>query len=207
MGNNTAAATRVRPSNTIRLVAVLLAVLLVSVVVVQRSQSAFSGTTSYGNGTLGTSTVSLSNTSAQAFDIGDMIPGDTVVRCVDVRYDGSTTGARLGSVRSFGSDNVATGSLGDYLDIKGEMGPVGSTCASNTTWAGGQWLGKMSDQFAAHGTYANAYDTAWRPAATGESRPFRFTVTLPAATGNEAQGKTAKPVITWEIRTAAGTTR
>lgn len=194
---------RFSPATLFRILAVALALVLVCAVTLQRSQSAFSGQTKMGGATVGAGQVSLTNTATQGFDVLDAIPGDSVVRCVDVRYTGTVTGDRLSAVKLFTTDAGSTG-LEDYLVVRADMGPVGSSCASNPTWTTSSSPGNLKSELTDHSTYATGQDTGWVPGAN-ETRPFRLTATLPANTPNEAQGKAAKVAVTWEVRTVDGT--
>lgn len=195
------------PAGVIRFVAVLIGVLLVSVITLQRSQSAFSGTTTYGDGdVIQAATVTLTSSATGRLDVANMVPGDTITRCVNVVYDGTATATQLDSVRLFAA-NGSGDVLGDSLGITIDMGAVGDTCASlgaATQVVSPQTVTALSS---AHGTYASAIDSGWTPSAKGQTRPFRFTLTLSNTTPNELQGKSAKLLFTWEVHTSPGTAR
>ncbi|WP_226346719.1 hypothetical protein [Agilicoccus flavus] len=201
--------TRIRttsPATLIRVLVVVLAMLAVSAMTLQRSQSAFSGTTTYGDsGSVGAARVSLGSKADRPLDVSDLVPGDTIVRCVDVTYDGTATADQLDSLRLYGAD-PSGGALGQYLGLVVEAGADGTTCASTGTWSTAM-SGKLNAVLGAQSTYGTAANTGWTPAAAGAKRPFRFTVTLDSSTPNEAQGTAAKPMFTWEIRTRPGTSR
>lgn len=195
------------PAGLIRIVAVVVAVLLVSVITLQRSQSAFSGTTSYGDAdVMQAATVKLSSAATGRLDVQNMVPGDSITRCVNVTYDGTATAQQLDSVRLFAADRSGD-ALGDSLGLTVDMGAVGDTCQSlgaTTAVVPSQTVSALSG---AHGTYASAIDSGWTPSATGQTRPFRFTLTLSDTTPNELQGASAKLLFTWEVHTAPGTSR
>lgn len=196
------------PATAIRVTVVVAAMLAVTAATLGRSHSAFSGTTSYGerDNLIQSATVGLGKEAEKTFEVNNMVPGDTIVRCVDVTYNGTATAERLESVRVFGAE-TSGGGLTEFVSFKAGIGNAGKTCASpDTVWSEIK-QDKMATVFANHSTYATAYDSTWTPSATGEKRAFRFTVTMPDSTGNEAQGKSATPTITWEIHTKNGTQR
>lgn len=113
------------PATVIRVLAFIVAMLLVSAATLQRSQRAFSGRTTYGDGaTSETATVSLTSASATEFDVRNLVPGDSMTRCVDVTYSGSAKGDQLSSIQMMVSGE-STPSLADHLTIQGQMGVTG----------------------------------------------------------------------------------
>lgn len=188
-----------------RVAAVGIGMLAVVAATLQHSQSAFSGTTTQGGGAQTAATVKLESGAKQDFAVAGLIPGDTLTRCVDVTYTGDATGDRLQSMRLYSTGDG--GSLADYLTVRGAMGGVGSTCANPGSLTNAMTDMEIDKFVKTHPEYDKGIDLGWTPAKTGETRAFQFVFTLPESTPNDAQGLTARPSVTWEIRSAAGTAR
>ena len=112
-------------SGTVRVVAFSAAMLLLTMLVVTRSQAAFTASTSNtGNGfTAGDLSLFDDDNGTAMFNATGMVPGATVTECITVTYDGDVTPA---PVRLYGT---GTGALAQYLDLTIEVGTGGSSAS------------------------------------------------------------------------------
>lgn len=188
-----------------RTLGVVLAILLVSMLVIQRSQSAFSSSTENSGNQLGAGAIHLTDDDADSalFDVPTMNVGQTETKCIVVTYQGDL-GASA-PVRMYGgyADSADAGTtvetgLGDYLDLSVQVGTAGSTCASftpETTFGGtdlNTWISASSD-------YASGASTGWQPTAgAAQNRAIKISLTL--QDDNLAQGLTVEPKFTWEVK-------
>ena len=124
-----------------------------------------------------------------------LAPGTVLERCIDVTYAGN---ADPQPVMLYAAG--ASGDLARYLDLSIEVGPsTGDTFGSCAGFSPDRTLytGTLAGFAAAHPDYAGAVPT-WDPAAGGESRSFRFRISVqddPAASG-----ATATFGFSWEAR-------
>jgi hypothetical protein len=205
---------RLRAADAVRIAAVLLAVSVSALLMVARSDAAFTTRTENAANALRTGGVQLidnDNTTAM-FDVSHMVPGQTERRCIKVTYTGTLPQDKLTPVRV----HVASpGTLGPYLVAAVEMGTEGSDAFDRTSNAtscatfGGTVTNLYSDPatmtqsldlaslVTTHGTYANGMGTAWIPDGDGDARWFR--VTFRVKDDNLAQDKVATPEFTWEL--------
>jgi hypothetical protein len=181
-----------------RLLAGVLALAVMSVLVLTGSRAAFTDTSVNAGNTWETGVISLTNDrepSSIMFAVGDMQPGQSDVRCIAVTYTGPYT-ADVGLYATVG------GSLAPFLTIGVEMGQGGSgsqDCEADFTGASLVSTTTLS-AFGAYDSWTNAIEAFSAPTGT-TTRTFRFTVTLPADAGNDAQGKSASATFTWEAHT------
>lgn len=185
---------RLNPARTARVGAVVMATLLASVVVTQRSSSAFSASTDQ-DVSVGASTMKLTASDTTPFQVANMVPGESASKCVEVTYTGSAPQSKLTEVKLYGT---SSGDLAP-LDATVSMGPAGSTCPSPTGAKSIGGTGKLPGLNALT-NFDTGLGTGWTPEANGSKRAFVLKVTLPAATGNEAQGKSAAARLTWEVQ-------
>ena len=153
--------------------------------------------------TFGTGSVKISDNIAGTTALTgftNMKPGDVSASCVDVSHTG-TSPAQVKLYRS----STSTGTGGTYLNLTVTRGtlppPVGTTasCSGFTPAASGAQVytgdfGALPTTFAA-GTVLSDAGSPWPG---GESRAYRFTVTLDndLAAANQSYGTT----LTWEAR-------
>jgi len=133
------------------------------------------------------------------FSISNMVPGDSVTRCIAVTYQGTI--ANPDDVRLYSGGLTDSGNLASDLDLVVEEGSGGdfSTCAGfsptativSTTVAGFD---------AANTGYATGAGV-WDPSGTPETRTYRFTISLSAAAANSSQGQSVTGLtFTWEVQ-------
>lgn len=178
-----------------RLAMALLGVVAATALIANGSRAAFSDTTDNPANNWAAGTVVLTDDDTAAmFNASDLAPGDSVVNCIAVTYQGSLVPA---NVRLYGT---ATGSLGAYLDLTVDIGTGGGfgDCtgfaeSSSTTL----FTGTLSEFATAHTNFGDGL-AGWSPAATPESRTYRFTVSV--QDNNKAQGLDATATFTWEAQ-------
>lgn len=188
---------------------------LMSWLVVQRSESAFTATTGNTANNLTTGSVILADNDGGSalFNVNGILPAQVETRCIEVTYSGSITPTvpiRIYGGYADGPDAGTTveSTLAPYLALTIEMGAAATTCASigspttifNASLPGAS-TGMLDAFTTTNSTYASGLSTGWTP--TGGSstmRPFRITMTL--SNDNNAQNKAAEPAFTWEARSA-----
>ncbi len=181
-------------SGTVRVVAFSAAMLLLTMLVVTRSQAAFTASTSNNANGFTSARLALTDDDANTamFNATGMVPGTPVVECITVTYSGDLTPV---PVRLYGT---SSGALAPQLDLTVEVGTGGSSAscagfASPTT----VYSGTLSGFSTAHGTWSNGA-AAFTASGTPMSRTFRFTATV--QNDDTAQGKSATAAFTWETQ-------
>ena len=155
------------------------------------ARSAYSASTATSGSTVTAGTVALEDDddSSALYSIAGMKPGDSVERCLRVRYTGS-----LGATVALSTPSTP-GAAGAYVRVRIEAGSRtgGATFPSCTGFSAGPQLftGTLDAFAAAHGTSGTPLDTApsgkttW---AAGDEVVYRFTISLPSATPDAARG-------------------
>ncbi len=186
------------------------ALLLVAMLVVRTSQAAFVATTTNEGNSFNAGSVTLTDDDAgnAMFEVTGMVPGEDVVECIEVSYEGSFTQpqeVRLysgGYAQVLGPESGSQG-LGDYLLLTVEVGDGGEfeDCGGFTPATGPPIVAAETlADFGAATDYAGGVDT-WTPSSTGDSRTFRFTVELAEDTPDTEQGAgVSDAVFVWEVR-------
>ena len=176
-----------------RIVACLLALVLAAAAgwTAGAARSAFSASTATSGSTVTAGTVDLEDDddTTALYSISGMKPGDSVQRCLRVRYTGSLGGSVAISTPS------TPGAAGAYVRVRIEAGrrTGGATFPSCTgfTADASLFLGTLDAFAAAHGTAGTPLGTvpfgktAW---AAGDAVVYRFTVSLPSTTSDAARG-------------------
>jgi len=183
-----------RLRKSLQVVVALIALLLVGVVTVDRSQAAFSDTTSNTTNSFNAGTVVLTDDDAATalFTASGMSPGSPVVECIELTYSGSITPA---DIRMYGTD---TGVLSQYLDLTIEVG-TGGTFGDCTLFAPATtiYTGTLDNFTATHTAWATGLAT-FTAAANPTLQVLRFTVDV--QDNNAAQGQSATAGFTWEAQ-------
>ena len=178
----------------LRLGAVLGAFVLMSALVVTGSRAAFFDTTDNAANSWAAGTVIITDddTGSAMFSVSDMAPTQSVVNCIVLTYSGSLTPA---DVVVYGTSG---GSLDAYLDMTIEEGSGGSfgSCVGFIP-ASTIFTNTLANFSATHTNFGNGL-TGWSPAATPESKTYRFTLTL--QDNNLAQGLSTTGTFTWEAQ-------
>jgi hypothetical protein len=181
-------------SGTVRVVAFSAAMLLLTMLVVTRSQAAFTATTS--NPTNGFTAAKLAladdDASTAMFNATGMVPGASVTKCITVTYSGDFTPS---PVKLYGT---TSGSLAPYLDTTIEIGSGGSSSScTGFTPSSTLYSGTLSNFGATYTNWATGR-AAWTASGTPQSRTFRFTVVV--QDNDAAQGLNASAGFTWETQ-------
>jgi hypothetical protein len=178
----------------VRLTAVATALLMLTVLIVNRSEAAFSATTDNTTNTFATGSVVLTDDDGGSamFTAASMTPGTPVVECITVTYSGTLTPA---DIRMYGTSG---GTLAPYLDAGVEVGTGGSfgdcsTFVSSSTL----YTGTLSGFSTTHTNWATGLAT-FTAAANPTSRTLRFTFDV--QNDPLAQGKTATADFTFEAQ-------
>ncbi len=163
------------------------------------SYSAFSATTSNptNNWTAGTVALTDSDAGTALFTATNLKPGATAAKCITV----TSSGSLASTVKLYGTDYATTKDLAGNLNLKVEEG-TGSTsadCASFTAGGGAAIFDGTLTSFATKTSFATGVGT-WAPAAGTQTKSYRVTYTLSAATPDTAQGGTAQVGLTWEAQ-------
>ncbi len=129
-----------------------------------------------------------------------MSPGDSTINCILVTYQGSI--ADPASVELYSSGYTDSSDLANWLNVTIEEGTGGSfgSCSAfvldNTIETG--------DDLIAFDTAHTDYTTGagvWDPSGTPESKTYRFTFALDAATPDTEEGASVTALgFTWEVR-------
>lgn len=183
-------------SGTVRVVAFSAAMLLLTMLVVTRSQAAFTASTSNPTSgfTAGKLQLSDDDSNVAMFNATKMVPGSGVVECIAVTYSGDVTPS---PVEIYGT---SSGALAPYLDLKVEVGTGGSAAnCSGFTPSSTLYTGTLDAFSTAHSNWGNG-QAAFVAASTPFTRTFRFTATVQDT--DAAQNLTANAGFTWETRSA-----
>ena len=181
-------------SGTVRVVAFSAAMLLLTMLVVTRSQAAFTATTSNPTSGFTAGRLGLADDDANTamFNAVGMVPGSSVTKCITVTYNGDVTPA---PVRLYGT---SAGALAPYLNLTVEVGTGGSFAnCSGFTPSSTLWSGTLSGFSSTHTNWANGR-AAFTAAATPTSRTFRFTAVVQDT--DAAQSLNATAAFTWETQ-------
>ena len=186
----------------VRLLVVLVALAIATLLVSRGSRAAFVATTDNTASTLGAGTVALSDndTGSVLFNVTNLFPGETVENCIVVTYNGTI--ANPSGVKLYSGGYTDLNSLDAWLNIVIDEGTGGTynNCtgfASPTTIETG---GDLAAFAAAHTNYTNGAGV-WDPAGTPEVKTYRFRFTLDAATPTGQQGNSVTALaFTWEIQ-------
>lgn len=189
-------------SVAIQLSAFALTFILVAILVVTSSRAAFVAQNDNTTNQVTAAAIDLADndsTTAMFPDVTGLMPGTTVYSCIDVTYSGTIDPL---PVKLYAS-GVPTGTLAAYLDLTVEVGADTAdafrACTNFTPTGPAVYTGTLSGFATTHGTYA-AGATTWDPSVTGETRTFRFGLTVQDDAA--AEGLTSTFGFSWETRTS-----
>jgi hypothetical protein len=174
--------------STARAFAAAISALLIATLVVNRSSDALTAEGTAAASTISSGTISLTDDDEgrALFDLSAMAPGRPVIRCLEVRYDGSILPVDLVMKAE------ANGTLADYLDVTVDEGSGGSfeTCEGfsiiRPVFAG--TLGELA---------ADDWIPLGRMVNTGDVRHYRIRMALQDTT--DALGQSATADFIWEV--------
>ena len=180
------------------LTAMLAPALVVGLLTVSGSRSAFNATFESKNSGWEAGTVALSGApSSVLFNVSNLKPGSTETRCLNVTY----TGSLPADVRLYGTTG---GALAPYLKLvvhagSGAQGGPGASCTN--VIADGAAL--HDNTLAAFGAARTNYTTG-AVGSTGTTkdsvRSYRLVASLPSDVSGDAAGKSASASSTWEAQ-------
>lgn len=189
-------------SRLVQLGVAALAFVAVAVLVTTSSRAAFVAQNDNVGNTVTSATIDLIDDDATAamFSVTDLMPGVAQTRCITVEYAGNVDPTPVRLYRT----SAPTGNLAPYLNLTVEVGAAISTSFSGCSGfspTATEYTGTL-DGFATTRTgYADAAaETTWNPAANGEKRTFRFTVSVQDVAAAEAKSTTFG--FSWETRTS-----
>lgn len=186
-------------------VGTIAALALVSMFVLRTSSAVFTAQTVNSGNSLRAADVALSDnrTGTVLFNVADLNQTDSVSRCIQVSYDGSTF--PTAGVKVYSGGFTDSGTLGDHLNVAILQGATGSTCTSTTVLAGSttQIVSRrtLSTFGATASNYAAGFGT-WSPVAAPVDtvRAYLITIDLDTATPNNIGGQTVSALrFTWEV--------
>ncbi len=189
-------------SRLVQLGAAALSFVVVAVMVTTSSRAAFVAQNDNAGNTVSSATIDLTDNDGTAamFNLSGLLPGVSHTRCITVAYAGNVDPTPVRLYRA----SVPTDDLAPYLDLTVEVGPEIATAFSGCTGftpTATEYNGTL-DAFATTRTgYGDAAaKTTWDPAANGEKRTFRFTVSVQNVAA--AEGKRTTFGFSWETRTS-----
>lgn len=165
------------------------------------SDAAFTASTTNGVNTFAAGTLALGDNDAGnvLFDLPQIVPGDTLTRCIRIVYNGDVTTSH---VRLFASSGSATLGLDGYLDITVTAGSTPGTPAfpdctgfvpSATVFA--------TDTLNVFRTNVASFAAGvgdWVPSGAGQSRDYMFTYAFQSGAPSNLMGASATVTFTWE---------
>lgn len=184
----------------VSLASVLTGVLSSGAMVWTASEAAFSATTTnpVNAWTAGIVTLTDDDSGAATFTATGLKLGNTGTKCIKVTYGGNIAS---GDVKIYSA--APTGTLGGYLTMTVEMGPVAGsgsfTDCTGFTVSATPINAVLLSTVGTKTDYSTGYSTGWSPTA-GQARVFRFTYTLSSATPDSQQGATCTMPFTWETQ-------
>jgi len=189
-------------AGTYRVIAGVVSLLLVSALIVTTSRAAFSDTTDNTSNSFTAGNVDLSDddSGATRFTVTDMVPGDTITRCIVVTYGGSVDPS---VVNMYSGGFVDSGDFGDYLNVTVDEGD-GGTYADCTGFTeddvGAEFAGTLTSFDATHTSYATGFGE-WDPSAAAQFKTYQITVELDASTPDAEQDESVTALnFTWEVQ-------
>ena len=195
-------------NRTHRVLLTLLVIGLVGAVAGFGTFSAFSSTTSNdGNSfSAGSVTISDNDSNSAMYTVSNAKPGDSATSCITVSYGGSLAA----NVKLYTASTI--GSLGSHLTLTITQGTgtvsFGSACTNFTPDGSGAQIynGTLSNFAATYSNYASGLSLTNASASTtwsnGDSRVYKFQITLPSSDTTGSGLNTGSHSYTWEAQNA-----
>ena len=200
------------PTTTRKVLAAIVAFLLVSLAIIRTSEAAFTAETTNPDNEFATAFIDLetederplfgdtAGTPAALFDGLGLVPNQQIEGCLDVDYTGDD------NLDALNIENVVFDVTGATDDLAGELTVTVDRLDSCT---GGTSQGTIVNAVALD-SISNV-DTGWEPAGATDSRGFRFTIDVGVAgdpdnpgDGGVLPGMTAEGIdLTWSVATTA----
>jgi hypothetical protein len=184
----------------LQLAAVALSFILIALLVVTSSRAAFVAQNENVTNQVTAASVDLTdNDSTTAmFNVTSLIPLTNEDRCIDVTYSGSVNPTAV----LLYINAAPTGTLAPYLNLTIDIGTdTADPFRTCTTFVSSATLysGTLADFATNRSSYATGLST-WDPAGGGETRTFRFRVSV--QNDPAAEGLTTTFGFSWETRTS-----
>jgi hypothetical protein len=190
-----------------RLLAGVVSLAVMSVLVITGSRAAFTDSTENRGNYWNTGGIELTDDApadSVMYEIDDMKPGQSDIRCIAVTYLGDYDA----DVKLYSEVSSEGQSLAAYLDIEVEVGEGGAWgddsngCDGFTADDGPPLVDSTLAWFGtAHSEWSNgALAFTPEPSEEPTTKTFRFTVSL-VDDDNEAQNRDATAEFTWEVQT------
>ena len=186
----------------VRLLVVLAALAIATLLVSRGSRAAFVATTDNTANSLGAGTVTLSDDDSASvlFNVTNLYPGETVENCIVVTYAGTIPDPS--GVKLYSGGYTDGNSLDDWLNININEGTGGvfNNCTGFSVTNNIETGGDLAAFALAHSNYGNGAGV-WDPSGTPESVTYRIQFTLDAATPTGQQGNAVTALaFTWEVQ-------
>jgi hypothetical protein len=191
-------------SRVFQLAAFALSFILIAVLVVTSSRAAFVAQNDNIANTVSSAAIDLTDNDADGamFNSVGLMPGTNVEKCIDVTYAGNIDPQLV----KIYATAAPTGTLATYLDLTVDVGDdttdAFGTCTDFGLGAGGStnvYTGTLGAFATAHPDYASGRSTTWDPTGNGQTRTFRFTLSVQDVAA--AEGLTTTFGFSWETRT------
>jgi hypothetical protein len=190
----------------LQLGAVALSFILIALLVVTSSRAAFVAQNDNVTNQVTAAAVDLTdNDSGNAMfaNVTGLMPGTSVTKCIDVTYTGTVDPL---PVKIYATTPPTGTGLQTYLNLTVDVGDdtadAFGTC-TNFGLVGGStnvYTGTLQGFATAHPDYANGRATTWDPTGTGQTKTFRFTISV--QDNPAAEGLTSTFGFSWETRTS-----
>ena len=174
--------------------------IVIALLVVTSSRAAFVAQNDNTANQVTSASIALADNDAgvSMFNVSNLLPSAPQTRCIDVTYTGSANPMPV----LLYATAAPTGTLAPYLNLSIEVGtdatPAFGDCTGFSPSAT-VYSGTLQSFATTHGSYATGW-TTWDPAVTGETRTFRFVLTVQDVTA--AAGRTTTFGFSWETRTS-----
>ena len=187
----------------LQVAAFALSFIVVALLVVTSSRAAFVAQNDNVSNQVTAASVELADNdlTAAMFNSTGLVPGTNVDKCIDVTYTGNVDPL---PVRLYATA-APTGGLASYLNLTVDMGDNTSDAFGVCTTFGNSgsvtnvYTGTLAGFASAYPNYGTSAST-WDPAGTGETRTFRFRVSV--QDNALAEGQTSTFGFSWETRTS-----
>lgn len=187
----------VSKANVVKTLAVPFALLASGGLVYQSSYAAFSGTTTNPANSWAAGQVVLTDddSGAAMFTATKLKPGSTAQKCIVV----SSTSTVASTLKLYTSAVTTTNALSTYLNLTVEEGTGGSfgSCTGFTA-AATDFTGTLANLGTTATGYASGVGSFALTGTPTETRSYRFTYSVDAATPNSVQNGTAAATFIWE---------
>ncbi len=180
----------------------LLSFLLVGFLVITGSRAAFTDNTGNTGNSFTAGDVDLvdDDSGSVMFTVTNMEPGDSLTDCILVTYQGTIVDPS--AVKLYSGGYIDSGDFADYLNLTVEEGSGGTfgDCTGFSLENAIESGGTVTAFDATHTDYASGAGV-WDPSGTPQSKTYRITVELDAATPNAEQGESVSALtFTWEVQ-------